>query len=51
MGAKQVVSGFIHVTVALIYETNVRQKTGRTVIPMQSSAFINLDVSVGYDQI
>ena len=39
------------IILAHIYEANVRQKTGRTVIPMQSSAFINLNVSVGYDQI
>ena len=36
---------------ALIYQTSVQQKTGRTVISTQSSAFINLDVSGGYDQI
>jgi len=38
-------------TVALIYETNVLQKTGRTVISTQSSAFIKVDVNGGYDQI
>lgn len=36
---------------ALIYHSNVRQKTVRTTISMQSSAFINLDVSGSYDQI
>ena len=36
---------------ALIYEANVRQKTWCTVISTQSSALINLDMSVGYDQI
>ena len=36
---------------AFIYKANVRQKTGRTVISTQSSALINLDVSVGCVQI
>ncbi len=38
------------ITLALIYETNVGQKTGRTVISTQSSAFINMDVSRGNEQ-
>ncbi len=38
-------------TMALIYEPNVWQKTGRAVISTRSSAFINMDVSGGNDQI
>ena len=36
-------------TVALIYQTNVWQKTTRTTISMQDSGFINLDVSGSYE--
>ena len=36
---------------ALIYQTNIQQKTVRTTISTQASAFINLDVSGSYDQI
>ncbi len=38
-------------TMGLIYETNVRPKFERTVVSMQNLEFINMDVSVGYDQI
>ena len=38
-------------TMALIYQTNVRQKTVRTTISTQASESINLDVSRSYDQI
>ncbi len=35
----------------LIYETNVWQKIGCTVVSTQNLEFINMDVSGGYDQI
>ncbi len=35
----------------LIYETNVWQKSGRTVVSTQNLEFFNMDVSGGYDQI
>ncbi len=35
----------------LIYETNVRQKSGRTVVSTQYLELINKDVSSGYNQI
>ncbi len=35
----------------LIYETNVRQKIGHTVVSTQNLEFIDMDVSGGYDQI
>ena len=38
-------------TMALIYQTNIRQKNVLTTISTQTSAFINLDVSGSYDQI
>ena len=38
-------------TMAQIYQTNVRQKTGRTITSTQNPAFINMHVNVGYDQI
>ena len=38
-------------TMALIYQTNVRQKNVHTTISTQTSAFINLDISGSYDHI
>ena len=38
-------------TLALIYQTDVRQKNMRMTISMPSSASINLDVSRSYDQV
>lgn len=35
----------------LIYKTNVLQKIGCTVVSTQNLAFINMNVSGGYDQI
>lgn len=36
---------------ALIYRTSLQQNSGRTLISTHRSVFINLDASVGYDQI
>lgn len=36
-------------TMALIYQANVRQASGRLLVSTQRLVFINLDISVGYD--
>ena len=41
---------FPHI-MALIYQMNVQRKSVRTTISTQGSAFIDLEVSVGFDQI
>ncbi len=41
----------INEILGLIYETNVRQKSERTLVSTQNLEFINMDVSSGYDQI
>lgn len=38
-------------TVALIYQTNIHQSSGRTLISAHTLIFTSLDMSVGYDQI
>ncbi len=43
--------GGLQYTMGLIYEMNVWQKSGRTVVSTQNLEFINMDVSSGYDQI
>ncbi len=42
---------YINEILGLIYETNVRQKSERTLISTQNLEFINMDLSGGYDQI